>query len=110
LSWGKENIIEDYYLEFDRDYDLQSNILNDDTLLTSETATVLNRSKRVPITQTLFARNSLNILKHQCRKVSLCSKTINKRLTVELSDFPQLGLWSKPGAAYIEPVPKTGIC
>ncbi|MDE0769318.1 MAG: hypothetical protein OSB19_13110 [Opitutaceae bacterium] len=101
LSWGEANVIEDYYLEFDGDYELQSNILNDDTLLTSEIETVLDRSKRVPITQTLFGRNSLNILKHQCRKVSLCSKTVDKRLSVEISDFPQLGLWSKPGAAYI---------
>jgi galactose mutarotase-like enzyme len=101
LSWREGDRIEDYSLEFDRDCELQTNLLNDDTLLTAETETVLDRSKSLPITQTLFARNSLNILKHSCQKVSLCSKTVDKRLSVEFSDFPQLGLWSKPGAAYV---------
>jgi len=101
LSWEDGDQIEDYYLEFENKETLRSNLLNDDVLMTSDTNVFLDDEKILPITKNLFDHNSLNILAHNLKEISLRSKTSDHCVTVDVSGFPQLGLWSKPAAAYI---------
>ena len=101
LSWGKNDKIEDYYLQFERAETVDTHFLDDNHLLSSETKRVLQNQKKLALTKNMFYRDALIFLDLKSTKVSLCSDKHAKKLTVEFPGFPFLGIWAKPAAPFV---------
>ena len=93
--------LEDYFLEIEKEETVSRHLIDDNGLFNGVTERVLNKEKRIPLTKELFNRDALIFKDHVSRKISICSKNHNKKLTVEFADFPYLGIWAKPGAPYV---------
>jgi len=92
---------EDYYLEFDRNLDLNTYLLNDEGLISSETRTVIRNDNKIELHRNLFDTDALIFKNIESKKVALKSKKSGTVLTVEYSDFKDLGIWAKPAAPYV---------
>lgn len=101
LNWNDNDRIEDYYLEFDKPETLDSRRLDESALLSNRTVRVLSNERMLPLHRDLFNEDALIFLKLESRKVTLASRKSSRRLSVEFPDYPQLGIWAKPGAAYV---------
>lgn len=93
--------LDDCFLEFEKEETLCTRLLGPSGLISEETAPVLNRSGTLPLTKTLFDRDALIFMDAKSEKVTLGARNSSRRLTVEFSGFPQLGIWSKPGAPFV---------
>jgi galactose mutarotase-like enzyme len=93
--------IEDCFLEFEKEETLNAGLLSRKGLLSDETVPVLNNSKILPLTKTLFDRDALILLDFKSDKICLCSRSSSRCLTVKFTGFPQLGIWAKPGAPFV---------
>ncbi|QED37465.1 aldose 1-epimerase family protein [Antarcticibacterium arcticum] len=100
---------EDCYLEFDQKLDLDTFILSSNGLLTQETKPVIKNDTIIGLHKDLFNKDALIFKDIPSKKVALKSKTSGTILTVEYSDFKNLGLWAKPGAPYVCIEPWLGI-
>ncbi len=98
--FANENL-EDYFLEFEKAETISRHLIDENGLFNGVTERVLNNEKAIPLTKELFNRDALIFQDHQSRQISICSKNHNKKLIVEFSDFPYLGIWAKPGAPYV---------
>jgi len=92
---------EDYYLEFDRNLDLKTWLLNDEGLISSETRTVIQNDNKIELHRNLFDKDALIFKNIKSKKVALKSRKSGTVLTVEYSDFKDLGVWAKPAAPYV---------
>lgn len=105
----KGETYEDYFLEFDQKMDLDTFILSGNGLVTQETKPVIKNDTIIGLHKDLFNKDALIFKDIPSKKVSLISKTSGNILTVEYSDFKNLGLWAKPGAPYVCIEPWLGI-
>lgn len=101
--------IEDYSLEFDREMDLNTYLLNDDGLVSSQTKAVLKNEKTIKLSSKTFNQDALIFKDIRSKKVNLISQENGKILTMEYKDFNNLGIWAKPGAPYVCIEPWLGI-
>jgi len=92
---------EDYYLEFDRNLDLNTYLLNEDGLISSETRTIIWNDNKIELHRNLFDTDALIFKNIESKKVALKSKNSGTVLTVEYNDFKDLGIWAKPAAPYV---------
>ena len=92
---------EDYYLEFDKNLDLNTWLLNDDGLISSKTRTILRDDNKIQLHKYLFDKDALIFKNIKSKKVALKSRKKGTVLTVEYNDFEDLGIWAKPGAPYV---------
>jgi galactose mutarotase-like enzyme len=99
LSEGEN--YEDYYLEFDRNLDLNTYLLNEEGLISSETRTVIRNNNKIGLHKHLFDTDALIFKNIESKKVALKSKNSGTVLTVEYRDFKDLGIWAKPAAPYV---------
>jgi galactose mutarotase-like enzyme len=101
--------IDDCFLEFEQEETLTACLLSDSGLLSEETVPVLQKTNRLPLSETLFDRDALIFLNMESEKITLGSKNSRRRLTVEFPGFPQLGIWAKPGAPFVCIEPWFGV-
>ncbi len=92
---------EDYYLEFDRNLDLNTYLLNEEGLISSETRTVIRNNNKINLHRNLFDSDALIFKDIKSKKVALKYKNSGTVLTVEYNDFKDLGIWAKPAAPYV---------
>lgn len=92
---------EDYYLEFDRNLDLKTHLLNQEGLISSETRTLFRNDNKIGLHRNLFEKDALIFKNIESKKVALKSTKSGTVLTVEYSDFKDMGIWAKPGAPYV---------
>jgi len=92
---------EDYYLEFNRNLDLKTWLLNEEGLISSETRTVIRNDNKIELHRNLFDTDALIFKNIESKKVALKSKNSGTVLTVEYNDFKDLGIWAKPAAPYV---------
>ena len=92
---------EDYYLEFDRNLDLNTYLLNEEGLISSETRTVIRNDNKINLHRNLFDSDALIFKNIESKKVALKNKNSGTVLTVEYNDFKDLGIWAKPAAPYV---------
>lgn len=92
---------EDYYLEFDQNLDLKTWLLNDQGLISPESRPVLRNENKIELHRDLFAKDALIFKNISSKKVVLKSRRSGTVLTVEYTDFKDLGIWAKPGASYV---------
>ena len=93
--------IDDCYLEFSQTEALNFRLLGSQGLLSEQTAPVSGTLNILPLSKTLFDRDALILLDFKSGKISLRSRTSPRCLTVEFPEFPQLGIWAKPGAPFV---------
>lgn len=102
-----DGALEDQQFEFNSDENL-------DRLLLNEKLTGFSRNIHkdfvvggapIPVTEHLFDRDALVFHDFKFTKISLVNKKSGHGVTMDLTGFPYVGLWSKPGAPYacIEP-------
>ncbi|WP_341484966.1 aldose 1-epimerase family protein [Christiangramia aestuarii] len=101
--------IEDYSLQFDRSMDLNTYLLNDDGLVSSETKNVLKKDSKIQLTRHIFDNDALIFKNIRSKKVDLVSSKNGKILSIAYKDFKNLGIWAKPGAPYVCIEPWLGI-
>jgi galactose mutarotase-like enzyme len=99
----------DYYLEFESIEKASSNRLAEGGLVTDKTFLVLDNTDVLPLDSTLFEQDALIFKKLKSRKVRLRSRKSDQYITVRFSDFPYLGIWTKPNAPFICIEPWQGI-
>ena len=99
----------DYYIEFERDGSLETSLLGPDGLLSGEKGRVHLDERQLNLTPELFANDALVLLSLKSRKVSLCSRKNDHRITLEFGMFPYLGIWAKPGAPFVCIEPWLGV-
>ncbi len=94
--------IDECFLEFEKPEELRAHLLGSSGLLSEETVPVELADETVlPLSATLFDRDALIFMDTKSDKITLGSKNSSRRLTVEFGGFPQLGIWSKPGAPFV---------
>lgn len=101
--------IEDYALQFDRKMNLDTYLLNNDGLVTSETKSILKDQSEIQLSENIFDNDALIFKNIQSKNVDLISKKNGKILSVTYKDFKNLGIWAKPGAPYVCIEPWLGI-
>lgn len=101
LTWGEDDRIEDYFLEFEKKEMLDAYFLGADHLLSEKTERILQNENILNISKNMFYRDALILLDFESGKVSLCSSKHRNRLTVEFPGFPYLGIWAKPAAPFV---------
>lgn len=101
LKWGKDDEIADYYLEFEKEEPLITHLLDGNSLLSPETERVPTTGRKLLLRRDLFDRDALIFLNLKSEKISLCRNGVQRRLTVQFSGFPCMGIWAKPGAPYV---------
>lgn len=100
---------EDYYLEFDKNLDLSTYLLDQNGLVSAKTERVLDNENSIRLHKNLFDNDALIFKDIPSKKVSLKSKNLGEILNVEYSNFKNLGIWAKPGAPYVCIEPWLGI-
>lgn len=99
----------DCYLEFDQNMNLDTHILNNEGLLSQKTQRILQNEKKIELHEHLFDDDALIFKNITSKEVALKSQLSGTILTVEYSDFKNLGVWAKPGAPYVCIEPWLGI-
>lgn len=101
--------LSDYSIEFDKEMNLKKYILNKEGLVSSKTEVVLDNERKIKLNKNIFNQDALIFKDIPSKKASLISKKNGKVLSVEYSDFKNLGIWAKPGASYVCIEPWLGI-
>jgi galactose mutarotase-like enzyme len=94
--------MEDYDLQFDRPGPMDTHLLNADHLVSGETVRVLEAGcDAISLRRDLFDRDALIFLGVSSHAVSLRSRRHGHGVGVDFPGFPDLGIWSKPSAAFV---------
>lgn len=93
--------IEQCRLEFERQETLNTWRLSGEELLANETEPVLQNSRILPLSRTIFNRDALIFMDAVSDRITLCTEPGSRRIAVEFPGFPQLGIWAKPGAPFV---------
>lgn len=101
----------DYYLEFEEDEDKIHFLYLVDGLIGTDYANNIMQGKRIlPLNKDSFKNDAIIMKGMISAKVSLKRKSTGATiLTMDYSEFPYLGVWSKPGAPFICIEPWRGL-
>jgi galactose mutarotase-like enzyme len=98
-AFALKDRFENYSLQFDPAVDLRFNLLQEG-LLSNESAPLKTTSGLLPLHQNLFDNDALVFRQSTIRGVTI-NHLGKPRLTVEFPEFPDLGVWTVSGAAFI---------
>ncbi|MEI6788929.1 MAG: aldose 1-epimerase family protein [bacterium] len=101
LKWGAGDKVEDYALQFEKPERLVAHLLDANGLLSDQSERLLSNQRVLPLRSNMFDRDALIFLKLNSRSISLCSRRHARRVTMEFSGYPSLGIWAKPGAPFV---------
>ena len=90
---------EDYHLEFEKNETPVYHLLEND-LISNRTASLVLDNQKLPFDYALFANDALVFKKLESKSLTIC-KDDAPLLTVAFDGFPNLGLWTKPGAPFL---------
>jgi galactose mutarotase-like enzyme len=100
---------EDYYLEFDKKETTPRWPISADGLIEQEPLPLLNDTRRLPLSKSLFAKDAL-VLKHPASTaVTLRSDKTGHGLKLDFTGFPYLGIWAAKNADFVCIEPWCGI-
>ena len=97
----EHEVYEDYYLEFEKSETLNTWLLDSSGLVTDIEKPVIEHSKILPLTDTLFNDDALIFRNLISRRVTLKSRKSGGILSVQFDGFPYLGIWAKPEAPFV---------
>jgi len=90
---------ESYALQLEKAEDLQCFELQDD-LLSNTFHTVKTQNGLLPLTYSLFEKDALIIKKMQSKSITILENNA-PLLLFRFDDFPNFGIWTKPGAPFL---------
>ncbi|WP_400079256.1 aldose 1-epimerase family protein [Winogradskyella sp. R77965] len=106
----KDEDYTDYYLEFEKQENSKSYLLNmENGLVTGKTKSVIVEGNKIQLHEDLFNEDALIFKDLKSRQVTLKHRDKGLVLSVRFEDFPYLGIWAKPSANYICIEPWLGI-
>jgi galactose mutarotase-like enzyme len=101
---------EDYFIEFEHEETLHRHLLTEQGLQSGDTEKVLEHARVLPLRHSYFEKDALVFKNLNSDKVSLGSRTNQRRVEMTFEGFPYLGIWTKPGnAPYVCIEPWCGI-
>jgi galactose mutarotase-like enzyme len=89
------NRLEDHYIEFETDSLTQTRL--HEGLLSDVKLPLPLPGRKLNLSVELFDNDALVFEDSQIHKLSLCSKTSDRKITMECKDWPYFGIWSKKG-------------
>ncbi len=95
-------------LEFEKEETVETHLI-ENGLIGNETESVLKNSNTLDLHAGVFDRDALVFKKMNSKKVTLQHKTEGNIVTLRYTDFPYLGIWSKPKAPFVCIEPWLGI-
>jgi galactose mutarotase-like enzyme len=102
-------VYEDYYLEFDEEEDAGRWPISPEGLIEKAPLPFFNRSGRIPLTKSLFYQDALVFKYLRSSSVSLRSGKGGAGITVDVGEFPYLGIWAAKNADFVCIEPWCGI-
>ena len=90
-----------YFLTFEEPDILEPSLLADGLLKKEKAGPILMQSNELLITSELFENDALVFDKLRSSWVGFRSFSDDHNLNLHFSGFPQLGIWSKPGAPFV---------
>jgi galactose mutarotase-like enzyme len=100
---------EDYYLEFDEEEDAGRWPISAEGLIEKAPLPFFNHSERIPLTKALFYRDALVFKYLRSSSVSLRPGKSGAGITVDVGEFPYLGIWAAKNADFVCIEPWCGI-
>lgn len=100
---------EDYYLEFERNENLERLFMNEANVICGKSESLLRNGNKLPLTHQLFENGALVFKSIKSQKISLKSAKTKKNVILSYSNLPNLGLWQAKGAPFICIEPWYGI-
>lgn len=100
---------EEYQITFEQTETDVTWQISPDGLIGKNTRPVLNNQNVLPLSDNIFDNGALIFKNLKSRKAWLSHKKQGEIIGVEFTDFPYLGLWSKPGAPFVCIEPWHGI-
>jgi galactose mutarotase-like enzyme len=97
------------FLEFEREESRECRQLDKGGLLGGRSARVPWQGRLLPFDELTFEQGVWIFPNVKSDSVSLCSRRNSRRITVAFADFPNLGIWSRPGAPFVCIEPWHGI-
>lgn len=106
---GEDTQLSDYVVEFPMPIDLQTNTLGPSGLMSYDKRKVASNGNLLTLTDILFNEDALVFSDIEYDWVRLRKKNEDKGVIVRFSGYPNLALWSKPGADYLCIEPWLGL-
>ena len=102
LPLGPEGVAGDFLLEFERPESCDRWVIDPATHLLLQTPEPFDLpTRRLPLATDLFARDALVLERFRSSRATLLRADGRPLATVSFRGFPQLGIWSKPGAPFV---------
>lgn len=98
-AFALPGIFTSYSLDFNKDNDLIASRL-DNNLLSGQAKAIPLHNNKLPLDYNLFTDDAL-VIKNIASKEVTITKNATPVLKVSYPDFPDLGIWTKPGAPFI---------
>lgn len=89
----------DYAIEMEKSEALKFHLLEND-LLSQETGTLVLKDRKLPLDYALFENDALVFKSIESKSLTILKKG-GKVATVSFESFPNLGIWTKPGAPFL---------
>lgn len=99
--------ISDYFIEFSEEENVKADILSGPYLSGERIAMI--EGKSISLTKSIFDNDALIFQGLKSEKVSLVNIKTAHRITVDISEWPYLGIWAKPGAPFVCIEPWQGL-
>ncbi len=107
--WDSNEEYEDYFIEFEEEEHAATYPISKEGLTTGDTKLVLDNTKKLPLTKTLFDEDALIFKNLKSKLVSLHNSHTHQKISIRFDDFDYLGIWAKPGAPFVCLEPWLGI-
>lgn len=91
----------DYRILFDQAEQLQNYSVSSDGLLQQETSDYALQEQGITLTKELFSMDALVFRHINSSEIDLIHNTQGRRVRVNTGGAPHLGIWAKPGAAFV---------
>lgn len=93
--------LSDYAIEFEQPETLDRYFLGADGLLQDTGTPMLENASTIALSADIFNDDALIFKQIKSRSIHLVERNRGRRLSVDTGGAPHLGLWAKPGAAFV---------
>lgn len=91
--------IDDYDIQFECEEDIKANTLEGPYI--NETLIDVIQGNKIPLDKNIFNQDALIFQDLKSNWVKLAHKSSTHEVKLTITDFPHLGIWSKPGAHFV---------
>jgi galactose mutarotase-like enzyme len=95
------DVYEDYFIELEREEQLERHTISANGFFTGKPEPFPINGKRIYLNKDVFNQDAIVFKGLKSRKVSLKSKNHSGYITISYPHMDYLGIWAKPGAAFV---------